>query len=72
MIMEVRQSGAPLSSFIAAINKKSSDPAIVEPIRAAAIEAYRVPVFNLPENRANAIAEFRNEIEVSCYERMQR
>lgn len=59
-IMEARQVGVPVSAVIS-IFEDDNMTAII-------LAAYQTPRFSSDEYQQRAIADFRNEIEVICYE----
>lgn len=59
-IMEVRQSGVPMSDAM----RISGDN---DAIRAIVIAAYSYPRFRTERVKSEAIADFRNEFELMCY-----
>ncbi len=63
-LMQNRQTGVPMSSIMARL--PGDDPS-TNAVRAIVISAYEVPRWGSPEFQANAIADFRNAIELQCY-----
>lgn len=69
-IMERRQMGVSMSGLMKTIEASGSTPEMIAVARAAVMDAYRVPLFTLPEFKADAIDTFRNTLEFACYEAM--
>lgn len=69
-IMERRQAGVPMSSLMLKIENSGSTPEMIKVARAAVMDAYRSPLFTLPEFKQDAIDTFRNTLEFACYETM--
>ena len=59
-IMEVRQIGVAVSKVIEIFDDDA--------MTAIILAAYQVPRFSTDEYQQRAIADFRNEVEVMCYE----
>ena len=59
-IMERRQEGMAMSALIAAIEGN-------ELARLMIIEAYRAPRMSVPENQRREVEDFRNMMEMACY-----
>lgn len=69
-IMEMRQTGVPLSEMMRRITDAVADEAMKEFARAAVMMAYAAPYYSTREFKENAINEFRNEAELSCFKSM--
>ena len=61
-VMEVRQSGVPLSSVLAVF------PEIVPVRRAMIMDAYDTPRYRTPRIVAEVIEDFRNDQEYKCFD----
>ena len=64
-IMEMRQSGAPLSAALEAIDEAAEDGR--ELYRAIVFAAYEEPAFVTAENKLRAENQFRSEWELRCH-----
>lgn len=61
IIMEARQRDVPMSTLLTAISSES-------PRRNVIMMAYQTPAYRTPEMQRQAIAAFRNRIELICYQ----
>ena len=62
-IMTVRQSGTPMSTVMSSISNGPASKAA----KIMVTMAYSQPMYVVQENKDNAISEFRNKVELVCY-----
>jgi hypothetical protein len=71
VIMQQRQSGMTMSDMVARAEASGEEnPQILDLTRAIIIDAYSRPQYGSPEYQENAISEFRNAVELACYQNM--
>jgi hypothetical protein len=66
-IMVLRQQDASMSLVMEKLMATTTDPVAQGIIRAVIVDAYERPAFSSEEYRNNAIASFRNDVELECY-----
>lgn len=71
-VMTLRQQDQPMSSVMSDLVQPIADPAARKMTRDIVIAAYKQPSWRTAEVRAQALAEFRNAIELECYEAVWR
>lgn len=65
-IMTARQARIPLADILLVVDV--TDPDIRELARAIVFTAYKQPVMSFNNTKAQTIDNFRNTVEISCYE----
>ncbi len=66
-VMEARQANAPMSELIEVMPAEMTDPRANHLTLAIILDAYSRPGFVTRANQQRAIAEFRADVEFSCY-----
>lgn len=67
-VMSARQSGMAMSAMMGYVDKTAPDEDSEALMRAMIIDAYNTPRYASPINRTNAAVDFRNAVELMCYE----
>ena len=62
-IMTARQNGVIMSTAMATVPDNVLKDLAIDLVK----KAYAVPQYNVDENRARAVTEFRNDTELACY-----
>lgn len=71
-VMTLRQQDKPMSSVMSDLVQPIDDAAARKMTRDMVIAAYKRPSWRTAENKAQEAAEFRNTIELECYEAVWR
>ena len=67
-IMQQRQNGAAMSEMMARAASATDAPQpLLDLTRALIIGAFNQPQWGSPENKAEAVTKFRNQVELECY-----
>jgi len=66
-IMRTRQDDMALSQVMQVINDSDMNETYLSIVRALVLEAYDRPRFTVPENQAEAVEDFRNDVELWYY-----
>jgi predicted mannosyl-3-phosphoglycerate phosphatase (HAD superfamily) len=67
VIMEARQTGAPMSNMLA-LAASSDDPVVADMARAFVLDAYQRPQWATDDAQLDEVNRFRNSIEMLCFE----
>ena len=65
-VMRNRQNGVSLSEMMGVAN--NADGVLQPVIREMVLEAYDGPRYSVPDNQDEAVQDFRNDIELVCYQ----